>query len=114
MIELDLVPAGPPPCKEAAAKPMHPVILSEAKNPRSCSFKELQRSFVVPIRSGLLRMTVARVFPQPVEATTAATKRPLQTKFVNLARNHLRGNRIALTAVVQFDVEAASRHHLAR
>jgi len=55
--------------RQAAEKRFRSVILSEAKNPRSCSFNELRRSFVVPIRSGLLRMTVPRLFPQPVEGS---------------------------------------------
>ena len=39
-------------------------------------------------------MTVKTRSPGPAKIA-AATKRLLQTKFVNLARNHLRGNRIA-------------------
>jgi hypothetical protein len=33
--------------KQAAEKPLNAVILSQAKNPRSWSFNELRRSFVV-------------------------------------------------------------------
>jgi hypothetical protein len=36
------------------------------KNLGGCTIRQLQRSFVVPIRSGPLRMTASKVFPQPV------------------------------------------------
>jgi len=36
--------------------------VNSAKNLGSCKIKQLQGSFVVPIRSGLLRMTAARGF----------------------------------------------------
>ena len=37
---------------QVAEEPLHPVILSEAKNLGSCSFNELQRSFVACDSSG--------------------------------------------------------------
>ena len=51
-------------------KPSRAVILSEAKNLGRCIFTELRRSFLrrTQDRLRLLRMTVKRVFPQPVRS----------------------------------------------
>jgi TolB-like protein/tetratricopeptide (TPR) repeat protein len=48
------------------------VILSEAKNLSSCSFNKPRRSFLrfIQDRLWLLRMTVKRIFPQPVKLGT--------------------------------------------
>jgi len=68
---------------QASEKGSQAVILSEAKNLCSCKIKQLQRSFVVPIRSGLLSMTVPRVFPQPVRRRIARP-RPVNVRTRNL------------------------------
>ena len=53
--------------KQAAEKRLRLVILSGAKNPSSCSFNELQRSFLrfTQDRLRLLGMTVKGVLLQP-------------------------------------------------
>jgi hypothetical protein len=48
-------------------KPCGDVTLSGAKDPGICEIKQIRRSFVVPIRSGLLRMTVPCFFHHPTD-----------------------------------------------
>jgi hypothetical protein len=68
---------GHSPAYQAAEKRLQAVILSEAldrpvqgeaKNLCSRKMNQLQGSFVVPIRSGLLRMTASRGFSAACEA----------------------------------------------